>query len=105
MMADTPNASPDAPRPLLDDEAIHKADDNAFRDGEAGFSAGARFARSVYEAKLADLERLLNDYDPIPESKARTDMREGRPYEVEPWLRQFILFADDLRAALKGRNP
>ena len=115
-MADTPNASPDAPRkPMLSNDRIYNAalddaEDQDVPDADAlayrmGHRRGARFARSVYEAKLADLERLLNDYDPIPESKARTDMREGRPYEVEPWLRQFILFADDLRAALKGENP
>lgn len=50
------------------------------------------------EKREAALRALCDDYDPIYESKARTDMREGRPYEVEPWLRMFIQFVDEIRA-------
>jgi hypothetical protein len=87
-------------KPLLDDEAIREkawgntgkrqaqrmeAFDFPSWDTEVSnaYIEGARYARSVYEAKLADLEALASDLHAAGET----------------------LVADAIRQALKGRNP
>jgi len=52
------------------------------------------------EAKLALVNGICDDYDDPPDSVARTHLREGRPFEVEPYLRHHLEMITGLRAAI-----